>query len=202
MSSRQSEIRRQIRRARRSLSKNQQQAAAENLARRVARHRLYLSSRNIAFYWPNDGEIDPTVILTQALAAGKSCFLPVLYKGGRNRLLFGRVNAYSRFAANKFGIPEPDIKTEGWVYSNCLDLVLTPLVAFDNGGNRIGMGGGFYDTTLSHLRVNSNWQRPYVIGLAHELQHLDSIGRNAWDIPLRAAITDQDIYQFDTTSEA
>ncbi len=113
-------------------------------------------------------------------------------------MLFGRINANSQFIVNKFGIPEPDIRTEGWVYSHNLDLVLTPLVAFDDNGNRIGMGGGFYDTTLAHLRVHSNWQRPYVIGLAHELQRFDSIGRNAWDIPLKAAITDQNIYHFDT----
>ncbi len=97
---------------------------------------------------------------------------------------------------NRFGIPEPDIVRNGWVFASELDLVLAPLVAFDDEGNRIGMGGGFYDSSLNHLRLRRNWQRPYVVGVAHELQHLRSIGRNAWDVPLRGAITDKQVYQF------
>ena len=198
MSSVQSNIRRNIRAARRSIAPTAQRVAARNIARYIEKHPLFLSSRRIAFYWPNDGEIDPTLALARALAAGKSCYLPVLYKGGENRLLFGCVNACGRFNRNRFGIPEPEIARDGWVFAIELDLILTPLVAFDDDGNRIGMGGGFYDSSLRHLRLERHWRRPYILGLAHEFQHVDSIGRNAWDVPLRGAITDQHIYNFDT----
>lgn len=191
-------VRREMRAARRALSTCEQRAAAQGLLIQILRHPLYLTSRRIAFYLPNDGEIDPTPALEKALARGKKCFLPVLYRGGENRLLFGRTFAPDRMRRNRFGIPEPDIARNGWVFSNQLDLILAPLVAFDGRGNRIGMGGGFYDSSLRQLQYERNWQRPHVLGLAHEFQHVERIGRNAWDIPLRGAITDKQIYHFNS----
>ena len=192
----QAEIRNRSRAARRALSSKQQRAARRNLAKTLACHLLYLRSERVAFYWPNDGEIDPTDALSAALAAGKSCYLPVLYRGGANRLLFARVNARTKFTPNRFGIPEPDIAVEGWVHAQYLDLILAPLVAFDHCGNRIGMGGGYYDNSLKYLRRGRSWTRPRIIGLAHEVQRVASIERNAWDIPLHGAITDKRIYKF------
>ena len=194
----QRDIRKKMRSARRALTVRQQLHAADQLTQLIVRHPLFLRAHRIAFYLPNDGEIDPTAALHEALSQGKHCYLPVLYRGGVNRLLFGKTTANSRFILNRFGIPEPDILDEGWCYSNQLDLVLTPLVAFDESGNRIGMGGGYYDSSLQHLRRNPNWQRPCVIGVAHEFQRIEQIGRNAWDIPLRAAITDKQSYQFNS----
>ena len=186
-----------MRAARRTLTSTQQRNAARGLLNQVLKHPLYQRSRRIAFYLPNDGEIDPTLALQKALDRNKECYLPVLYLGGENRLLFGRTLTLTNMHLNRFGIPEPNIAKYGWVFSNELDLILAPLVAFDDEGNRIGMGGGFYDNSLKHLRLNRNWQRPYVLGLAHEFQHVESIGRNAWDVPLRGAITDQKIYKFE-----
>ena len=193
----QSTIRKDMRVARRALTSAQQRNAARGLLYQILKHPLYQRSRRIAFYLPNDGEIDPTLALLKALDRNKECYLPVLYRGGENRLLFGRTLTLTNMKLNRFGIPEPNVAKYGWVFSNELDLILAPLVAFDDEGNRIGMGGGFYDSSLKHLRLNRNWQRPYVLGLAHEFQRIESIGRNAWDIPLRGAITDQQIYKFE-----
>ena len=197
MSTSQANIRKDVRAKRRSLSPRDQINAANRLAELLTRHTLFLSSRKIAFYWPNDGEIDPTPALLTALSKGKSCYLPVLYRGGENRLIFGKTFPDSSFSLNKFGIPEPDIATNGWAFSIELDLILAPLVAFDTNGNRIGMGGGFYDRSLKQLLRNRNWYRPHILGLAHEFQHVDSIGTNAWDIPLRGAVTDKQIFNFE-----
>ena len=197
MSSLRSSIRKNIRSQRRSLTKQQQHYASLRIAEQLQKHPIFLTSRRIAFFWPNDGEIDLTVALSNALDSQKSCYLPVLYRGGENRLLFARYTRNSVMRRNKFGIPEPDLARDGWVFAQQLDLVLTPLVAFDDQGNRIGMGGGFYDRTLRHLNLPNSMQRPFVLGVAHEFQHLDSVGRNAWDIPLKGAVTDERIYQFD-----
>ena len=198
MFSDQSSIRRKIRIHRRSLTRRQQQLASQRIAEQLQRHPKYLTSRRIAFFWPNDGEIDLTRALIKSLAKNKLCYLPVLYKGGENRLLFGKFRVGANFQLNRFGIPEPNLARDGWLFARQLDLVLTPLVAFDDRGNRIGMGGGFYDRSLRQLKLPGIWRRPYVLGVAHEFQHLEHIGRNAWDVPLRGAVTDQRIYHFDS----
>ena len=192
----QSTIRRQVRQARRSLPQNQQRRAAENLKKKLSAHPLFLSSRRIAFYLSNDGEIDLSPALKQARAMHKECYLPVLYRGGENRLLFGRVTEMNHFKPNKYGIPEPDIAREGWLFTHQLDLVLAPLVAFDSQGNRIGMGGGYYDRSLKQRTMKKHWKRPKVLGIAHRFQQVDSIDRNFWDVPLQGVVTDQQVFNF------
>lgn len=196
MATNQSRIRKQVRRSRRALSLSQQKVASMNLMKQLSKHPLFLSSQRIAFYLSNDGEIDLNLSLKVALTKRKQCYLPVLYRGGENRLLFARVTETTRFKANKYGIPEPDIAAEGWLFTSQLDLVLTPLVAFDCQGNRIGMGGGYYDRSLRQLTLKRNWRRPKVLGIAHQFQQVDSIKRNFWDVPLQGVITDQQIFTF------
>lgn len=67
-----------------------------------------------------------------------------------------------------------------------LDVVITPLVAFDITGNRMGMGGGYYDRTLANWRTD---QRPLPIGYAHDCQQVDKLAKQHWDIPLPYIIT-------------
>ena len=88
---------------------------------------------------------------------------------------------------NRFGIPEP---LQGKVCPpRVLSLVLLPLVAFDTGGNRLGMGKGYYDHTFAFLRCSQR-RRPVLLGLAHECQRVDALDTASWDVPLQAIVTD------------
>ena len=77
-----------------------------------------------------------------------------------------------------------------------LDLILLPLVGFDLKGNRLGMGGGYYDRTLSYLRHRRFWIKPRLVGVAHECQKVDSLIARPWDIPLDAVVTETAFYRF------
>lgn len=85
---------------------------------------------------------------------------------------------------NRFAITEPLLDIRHIVPINELDIIFTPLVAFDKQGNRLGMGGGFYDRTLQ------NWQQQSFIpvGLAHRCQEVDELPVESWDIPLFAVL--------------
>jgi 5-formyltetrahydrofolate cyclo-ligase len=69
-----------------------------------------------------------------------------------------------------------------------------PLVAFDPSGNRLGMGGGFYDRTFSYLRNRKFWTKPLLIGIAYEFQRLDSLTPSPWDVPLQAIATEKSLH--------
>ena len=77
-----------------------------------------------------------------------------------------------------------------------LSLLFMPLVAFDDQGNRVGMGLGFYDRFLGRLPATL---RPRLIGLAHEVQRSPArLEHKPWDIPLDGVITEAGWQSFTT----
>jgi 5-formyltetrahydrofolate cyclo-ligase len=191
------ELRRQLRARRNSLDAHQQAAAAERAASIVRRTRRFHVSERIAFYIAGDGEIDTQALMERAWAMGKTCYLPVLSHLIGDRLWFAPANPDTPMVFNRFGIPEPAVSSRQLLDARHLDLILMPLVGFDEQGNRLGMGGGFYDRSLAFLRTRRIWRRPRLIGLAHETQKVDHLPTQPWDIPLQAVVTDRHMYVFD-----
>ncbi len=194
------EIRREARARRRALDGAAQKRASRSLAGRLATLRLFAPGRRVAFYLANDGEIDPVDAMRQAARSGTLCLLPVIPAKGRRVLRFAPVDDATRFRPNRFGIDEPLVSRRSLLGAHQLDAVLLPLVAFDGEGNRLGMGGGFYDATLALRRTRGRYRRPGVVGLAHECQRVDRIAVEPWDIPLDAIVTDAAVYEFERSS--
>lgn len=184
-------LRARLRGERRALSAARQRIAARNLLRNVLRLAEIRSARNIALYFPNDGEIDPRPLLKRLKRMRKRCYVPLLSELFHNRLWFVPVGARTR--ANVFGIPEPIAPARARRSARELDLIFLPLVGFDRRGNRIGMGGGFYDRTFAFLLGRDHWRHPKLIGLAHACQEVDALRPAEWDVPLAAIVTDQEI---------
>lgn len=186
------ELRRELRAARRALSPLQQRHASRQLFRRLAQHPLFRRSRHIAFYLANDGEIDPALLLMHAQRLGKICYVPVLRRWPSTRMGFQRLTADQRWRSNRFGIAEPEanprLQTAPWR----LDLIMMPLVGFDAQGNRLGMGGGFYDRALAYRLRRRTWTAPRLLGLAHDCQKVPALPVASWDIPLDAIMTDSE----------
>ncbi len=191
-----SQLRREIRSQRRQLSAQTQFQHSRQLQRLANNFKPFRHSRRIAFYLASRGEIDPYPLLLSAIKAGKQVYLPVLRRRPSNSLWFAPYRPGDPLIDNCFGIPEPPLHSRRIVMPRSLDLVFVPLVAFDGSGNRLGMGGGYYDRTFAYRRTRSHWRGPKLIGLAHELQHVQKLTHQAWDIPLDGAITEQSIYRF------
>lgn len=124
----------------------------------------------------------------------KTCYLPVVDTLGANKLWFAPFTRGSKLNYNRFGILEPRAAKRHWVRAQSLDLVLTPLVAFDMDGNRLGMGGGFYDRTLAFLNRRQCWIKPHVIGIGYEFQKTTGLIRQPWDVPLHGVVTPDNLY--------
>lgn len=103
-------------------------------------------------------------------------------------MVFVRVWPGSRLVVNRWGIAEPKPALRHSISPRALDLVLMPLVGFDEAGHRIGMGKGFYDRTFAFRR--NTRRRPALVGLAHECQKVaGGITPSAWDVALDALAT-------------
>ncbi len=185
-------LRQKKRKQRRQLSTFQQTQHAEQLSERILQHRTFINSPRIAAYLANDGEIDPVHIIEQAWNLGKQVYLPVL-SAHENSLLFAPFEKNSPVCRNQFGIDEPDCLPEHWLKAEHMDLILLPLVAFDEQGNRMGMGGGFYDRSLANIRQQK--KPTQLIGLAHEIQKTAQLEVQSWDIALHAIATESDFYK-------
>ncbi|MES9874948.1 MAG: 5-formyltetrahydrofolate cyclo-ligase [Candidatus Sedimenticola sp. 20ELBAFRAG] len=193
-----SQIRKQARAHRKALNNHEQKAHSRSAARAFHSSPLFRQSSHLAVYLANDGELDPAPLAEKALSAGKKLYLPVLRQNTHNSLWFVRYQPGDRLIRNKFGIPEPDIRRQQTILPWALDLIIMPLVAFDSEGNRLGMGGGYYDRTLNYLRLRKSWFRPRLAGFAHECQKIASLPSNPWDIPIDYAITEAAVYKFNT----
>jgi 5-formyltetrahydrofolate cyclo-ligase len=182
-------LRRQMRRQRANLSPREQARAALSVARRLQRVRLLRPGQRIALYLPQTGELgtEPTARLLRAL--GISLALPVLHPFLRGRLWFHRWTPRERWQRNRFDIREPRVRSRGLVSARDLDIVLTPLLACDPDGHRLGMGGGYYDRSFAFLLRRSGWRRPRLIGLAHDFQLVAQLPVRAWDVPLDGILT-------------
>ena len=136
------------------------------------------------------GEVD-TAALTRYLAfknPGLSLLVPKIdiTSGDMQHFCF---NDEMMLADNAFGIAEP-VAGETFT-ADTIDLVLVPLLAFDQKGYRVGYGKGYYDRFLSACRPDA-----IKIGISffEAQEHIDDI--NQFDIPLNYCVTPQQVFEF------
>ncbi len=185
-------LRRTLRQQRRSLTEWQQMQHAVCMTDQIKKHPLYKRSKRIAAYIAADGEMDPEYLIYSAWKANKQVYLPVLSPFA-GRLYFAPYQGNCRLKLNRFQIAEPDVHPKHWLKPQQLDLILMPLVGFDSQGNRLGMGGGFYDRSLEFTRYRNKPHRPYLVGLAHQLQEVKQLPHQPHDIPMQAIATEQQL---------
>lgn len=181
-------MRQLLRTRRRELSPAAQRKAAIGIAHHLMLKRIFRKAQHIALYIANDGEVDPSVLVRRALAQGKRIYLPVLH-AHLPRMVFARWRPGDKLLRNRFGIPEPLPKAQR-LPANKLDLVCMPMVGFDPKGNRLGMGGGFYDRTFAYRLTQRN-AKPLLIGMAHHCQQVPALTTQPWDVPLDMIATDK-----------
>ncbi|MGE8188094.1 5-formyltetrahydrofolate cyclo-ligase [Pseudomonas sp. NPDC086278] len=188
------QLRRMLRKARRALTSRQQRQAARGLYKQLAQQPLFRRAKHIALYLPTDGEIDPRLLLRAAQRRGKATYLPVLSAWPRTKMVFQRIRPGEKLKPNRFRIlePRPNLARQRKVWA--LDLVLLPLVGFDDVGGRLGMGGGFYDRSLAYMARRKTWRKPTLLGLAHECQKVERLAQASWDVPLQGTVTDKAWY--------
>ena len=137
--------------------------------------------RCIAGYLAIRGELPVDATLRHARTCGTDTAVPVIKD---QSMLFVRIDDDTTFIRNRFGIKEP-ADCKNLVSPQEMDLVLVPLVAFDATGNRLGMGGGFYDRTFELIET-----RPTLVGVAHSFQEVAELQAMPWDVPLNSVITE------------
>ena len=186
-------VRKTVRHQRRTLDQAVQRASASAATRNISRISSFRKASKIAFYVASDGEIDPLPLCKLARRLGKKCYLPRVVSNP-DRLTFERfLPGHTTLVKNQFGIAEPKHSPKDAIAPWKLDMVITPLVAFDRFGYRLGMGKGYYDRTFSI--TPRWWRRPKLVGLAFSLQEATFI-HHAHDVPLDMVVTERGAVTF------
>jgi len=166
----------------------EQRDASRRLILKLSKNTFFKRSKHCAFYLPNDGEISSLPLLAVAQKRKKACYLPKLLG---DRMQFRHYQPPQKLVVNRYGIPEPDESCVA-ISPEKLDIVFVPLVAFDSTGNRLGMGGGYYDRAFA-FKNRYPGKAPVLVGLAHECQQSTELTINHWDIKLDFIATDKKV---------
>ena len=190
--------RRQFTRQRRQLTAGERR----QYARMASLHLIKLQQRlpphaKIGLYYDGFGELPTQPLLDWIIRSNYQPYLPVVGSLGRTkngnddkRLRF--VPIYQSKLLNiptrihSLGMKQNHHRRLLWARE--LDVIICPLVAVDKNGNRMGMGGGFYDTTLGKSH-QSGTTKPLKIGWCYDFQVVEQLERQAWDVPLDGLIT-------------
>jgi 5,10-methenyltetrahydrofolate synthetase len=165
-------------------------ATLERLRQRIDAHleRSFpgLATATIAFCWPTRGEYDARGLAQGLRERGAVTALPVVVAPGQP-LAFREWHPGVALAAGPFGIPYP--ASSAPVVPT---VALIPVVGWDEGGYRIGYGGGFFDRTLASLP-----KAPVAIGVGYETGRIETIRPQPWDIPMDWVVTERGVYRRD-----
>lgn len=146
-------------------------------------------------YLPVDGEIDPNRGIDRLRDRGWQVHLPVIQDAGDvGSMRFAPWQPGGALSPNRYGILEPE--PVGSITARELDLVLVPCVAVDRSGNRLGFGAGFYDRALTPGDGPAPWderRHTVAIAVAYELQLVEVVPQQAWDVPMDLVVTDRSV---------
>ena len=182
--------RQNLRNRRKNLSSQERAIASLKISKNLLQSNLLSTSTAISIYLHNDGEVDSECIVKNCSVKKTSFYVPIINNDDSKLLLFSKYGHQMRFKKNKYGIREPE--NPSLMDAHFLDIVIMPLVGFDRTGNRIGMGGGFYDRTFQFLSGRKKI-KPLLIGLAYSIQEVANIPNRPWDIPLNFIATENEI---------
>lgn len=168
------------------LSPSYQKKISLKICERIRQLEQYRYAKRIALYKAISGEIDLNNLWQSAPLQGKFCYFPSINQD--KTLSFLPSVPSTPFIKNRFGIEEPDAPSTLAISPAQLDLMIIPLVAFDDQGTRLGRGAGYYDRTLALSKPS------LLMGVAYEFQRQPYLEPQAWDIPLDVIVTEKETY--------
>ena len=180
-----SRLREELRGLRLQLGARERHSAALAASRNTERLPGWHAAQTVAIYLQANGELDTEPLQRSCRAQGKSIYLPVIRED--RSLAFSLWDEDAELRPNRCGICEPDAKAPR-IEVEDLHIIFVPLVGWDSAGNRLGMGGGFYDRTLAGVKG------PLRIGLAYEFQNVAGISPDPWDVPMDYVVTESTLH--------
>ena len=190
------ELRKLINKKRDALTQAERISASQKAAVHLINSDFFIKSANIACYIARGAEINPQPIIDKIWAQKKNCYVPIVHPKKFGQMCFVKYMPHDELVLDRFAIKEPAFHEDKVIEPRELDLVILPLLAFDDKGNRLGTGGGYYDRAFNFVLTKPLSHKPFLCGLAYKLQKVDYIETKEWDVKIDAVVTEQGIIEF------
>jgi len=165
-----------------NLKKNEKSIA---IAQRLFALDEFKKSKSVFCFLSTSFEVQTERIVRESLRLGKQVLVPLLDPGGEN-LQASRIPSMDiDFVVGEYGVRQPAPKFRDIVPFSNIDFVVVPGLAFDNLGNRIGYGGGFYDKFFK--KITSDVDR---VAVSYDFQLFNLVPRSDLDEPVHFLITE------------
>jgi len=177
-------LRGNLKKIRMNLSKEEVFEKSEKIKKNLFEMDDFKRADNVLFYVSYDNEVITHKMIKEYLSSGKEVFVPVTDK--ENRCLnISRLERWGDLVVGAYDILEPKKECVKELSIDLIDLVVVPGVAFDESGNRLGHGMGYYDGFLKKS------DKMVSIGLAFEFQVVDFVPFEKHDVPLDKIVTEK-----------
>ena len=179
-------IRQEILKTRNNLSTEEVEKKSDLIIQNL--EKFIKNAENIMIFMDMKNEVRITKLME--LYPEKSFFIPKI-TDSKNREM--KINKYeeNELVLHKFGYYESS--SSDFYNENILDIVIVPAVVFDLEKNRIGFGGGYYDTFLKKVRRGN--KKAIFIGVCYDFQVVDKIPREEHDIIVDFVVNENQVFE-------
>jgi len=179
-------IRHRVLSNREELSRKDIMAKSAIIIEKLKKTDYYRQANNIMIYASFKNEVDTLELIEGMIREGKRVFIPLTVNETKALLVSEIIDINEDLEIGNFGVLEPKKDKERIVEPDILDLIVIPGVCFDKRGYRIGYGAGYYDRFLSKLPKIPR------LSLALQLQMVDEVPEDYYDIPVDYIITEEE----------
>ena len=169
-----------------ALDAAQRESRGRRAVERLLAARAYLDAKTVMAYVSFGSEFPTDALLQACFHDGKTLGLPRAHKD-LSMTVHAVAHLDTDLERNALGLQQP-LGARPEIGVDRIGLVVTPGIAYDTKGNRLGRGAGYYDRFLSRFRAHS--ARPVICALAFECQIVDAIIPQAHDCPLDMILTE------------
>ena len=178
-------LRKQYKQIRNQLTMDKVQNNSEKIAAQLFETAFWQNSTVVMLYLSFQNEVVTDMIYERGWQENKIMLIPIC--SAQNRIMtMSKLTSFEQLVPNRYGIRELPEPLQQIVPPETIDLCLIPGIVFDNYGNRLGFGAGYYDRYLAKISP----QVPR-IALAHSCQIYDGIlPTDQYDLPMHYMLTE------------
>lgn len=206
ISAKKNQLRKHLRAARNQAAQERSNIANQNLISQLGQLNSFQTAQRLAIYLPIYSEFPTSAIIEDTHSFQKEIYIPCISASQNKTMQFGLLQRdhqgkiqTKKLHKNIYHILEPQNLSESIAIDvQALDIIFMPLLGFNLNGDRLGMGGGYYDRALAFKNNARANRKPCLIGLAYEAQLTHDLCPHPWDIKLDAVITEKQTYHFNS----